>query len=83
MIKQCQKIDLQEPKRNRNHKLCQFNKDQYCINKQGVSKCVPVDAYGRQIPYALIRRLKERTIATYFAAQSVRPAATPPPTGCL
>ena len=27
-MKKCQKINLQEPQRNRN--FCQFNKDQYC-----------------------------------------------------
>ena len=28
-MRKCQKINLQEPQRNR--KLCQFNNDQYCI----------------------------------------------------
>ena len=30
-MEQCQKINLQEPQRNR--KLCQFNKGQYCISE--------------------------------------------------
>ena len=48
MMKWCKKINLQEPQRNR--KLCQFNKDQYC-NCQGRCSIRPTLAAVKEYEY--------------------------------